>query len=242
VGSATPIVSNVGKSDGQCAGHHQLILFILMWIASIVLLALVVFSAAIVGWVYARFQGYKLSLQHKSQPIDIVLVLGGDVEREEEAARWMVQSNFQIPIYLSSPADDRPFADILKQADMLKLVKLDTSATDTVTNFTSLCTVFQKRRFKHALVVTSDYHVDRSKAVGQVILNSMGVAMSMHSIQSTQKGAAFRNLHQNTRAEPNKLRRDLLRAWIYVLVGLELSSIGRFIKPERFRHKPTLAD
>ncbi len=61
---------------------------------------------------------------------------------------------------------------------------LDGAATDTVTNFTSLVDDFVDDNLQHIYLITSDFHMRRSRVIATVVLGSRGVVVTPVSVDS----------------------------------------------------------
>ncbi len=61
---------------------------------------------------------------------------------------------------------------------------LDGAATDTVTNFTTLVDDFVDRNLQHIYLITSDYHMRRSRVIATVVLGSRGVVVTAIAVDS----------------------------------------------------------
>ena len=61
---------------------------------------------------------------------------------------------------------------------------LDGAATDTVTNFTTLVDDFVADNLHHVYLITSDYHMRRSRVIATVVLGSRGVVVTPVSLAS----------------------------------------------------------
>ncbi|KAK3244918.1 hypothetical protein CYMTET_45493 [Cymbomonas tetramitiformis] len=189
-------------------------------------------------------------------PPEAVLVLGGDGEREQLAAalaagsypgqlpsvvystslaqdsRSSIRSTLcaALPIYVSSGHDN--VGEVLSNAGVpSERVHVDVRAVDTVTNFTTLVSDFQRREVRHVLMVTSEYHVQRAIVVGSLILGSRGIAMSAISLPSTRYANGER------RESLFRVARDAARALLWIFTGFHGGSLGRMWHPERFHPK-----
>ncbi len=70
-------------------------------------------------------------------------------------------------------------------------VHIDRRAVDTVTNFTSLIQDFKNRHFQHLYLITSDFHMARSKAIATFVLGSQSIAFTPVSILSNQPSESW---------------------------------------------------
>lgn len=143
-----------------------------------------------------------------------ILILGGSHKRDIFAAKF-AELYPDIPIWVSSGADDRISAKIFHDAGIdLDRVYFDRRAIDTVTNFTSLVDDFQTRKIKHLYVVTSDYHISRASAIATIVLGSKGIAFSSISVPENRPRESF-----------FKILRDSLRAFVWLITGYTGASL-----------------
>ena len=143
-----------------------------------------------------------------------ILVLGGGQNREPAAAQLAAQHS-QLKVWVSSgllpPQANEIF---LTENVSLSRVNLDYRATDTVTNFTTLVAQLQANNIRHIYLVTSDFHMPRSKVVAFWVLGSHGIAHTPVVVSSNQP------------PEPHhKIVRDVARSWLWLLTGRTGSSL-----------------
>jgi uncharacterized SAM-binding protein YcdF (DUF218 family) len=135
-----------------------------------------------------------------------ILTLGGYRDREEFTAQF-ARFHLDLPIWVSTGSPPDVARKIFQDAEIInREVYLDRRATDTVTNFTTLVADFKKRNFKHIYVITSDFHLPRSKAIAFVILGSQGMTFTSVSIPSN-----------NAPESKIKIVRDVARAFIWIV-------------------------
>jgi uncharacterized SAM-binding protein YcdF (DUF218 family) len=144
-----------------------------------------------------------------------------------------VLSDQRVPMYISSGHGNVGEVFAAEGVPPCR-VKIDTRATDTVTNFTTMLPGLNQRDLRHILVVTSDYHMGRAGPVAQLALEGCGLACSLCSLPSTCRTGA------SAESAARKWR-DVVRIKLWLLTGLELSFLGRLTHPERFWHVPVSA-
>ena len=154
---------------------------------------------------------YRKALLDHSPP-QIVLVLGGDVDRERMGAKLARQ--FDLPLLVSG-GSNREYADWVMQQEGLpkERVQLDYRARDTLGNFTSIVDDLQRRNVRHVLMVTSEDHLPRAMAVGQVVAGSRGIHLTGVPVACTPECR-----------DEGVLKRtgDWLRAVVWVATGHDL--------------------
>ena len=145
---------------------------------------------------------------------EAILVLGGGTTREPAAAQLAAQ-NQELDVWVSSGLMPLQANEIfLTQNVSLTRVNLDYRATDTVTNFTTLVNQLQANNIRHIYLVTSDFHMQRSKAIAFWVLGSRGIAYTPVVVPSNQP------------PEPHhKIWRDVGRSLLWILTGRTGSSL-----------------
>ncbi len=111
-------------------------------------------------------------------PPQMILVLGGDAAREEVAARLARKDG--LPVVVTGGSNPEYAHWLFEQREGLPpaQVKLDYRARDTVSNFTSLVDELRNARIRHALLVTSEDHMDRALLVGRIVAGSRGIHLT----------------------------------------------------------------
>ncbi|NJL47725.1 MAG: YdcF family protein [Leptolyngbyaceae cyanobacterium SM2_5_2] len=155
-----------------------------------------------------------LTLAARQAPVpEGMLVLGGDPSREVAGAE-IARHYPDIPIWVSSGESPDRTHEIFEAVGIAKdRLYLDYSASDTVTNFTTLVPEFKRRQLRHLYVVTSDFHMARARAIGTVVLGSQGIVFTPVAITSDRP------------PEPaTKILRDLGRSLLWLATGRTGSS------------------
>lgn len=137
-----------------------------------------------------------------------ILTLGGGIEREYFTAEFATQHP-NLEIWVSTgviPDVARPIYRTFGIPD--ERVNLDRRAVDTVTNFTSVVSDFNRRRIHHIYVITSQHHMPRSKAIATLILGSAGIAFTPVSVPSGEPPESW-----------VRILRDIGRAMLWILTG-----------------------
>lgn len=116
-----------------------------------------------------------LKSQTKAANKEAILVLGGAAERERYATGF-AKSHPGLPIWVSSGSPPQYAQRIFARAGIRRSrVHLDYQAVDTVTNFTSLVDKFQAQGINKVYLITSDYHMRRSRVIGEIVFGSRGI-------------------------------------------------------------------
>jgi uncharacterized SAM-binding protein YcdF (DUF218 family) len=123
---------------------------------------------------------------HQVPTPQAIFVLGGDFNRTEYAARFW-QSHQNLDIWVSDfPEYLEMHRNIFQQSGIpFEQLHLDGRATDTVTNFTSLVGDFVSRELRHIYLITSDYHMRRSRVIATIVLGSQGIVVTPVAVAST---------------------------------------------------------
>ena len=111
-------------------------------------------------------------------PAQMILVLGGDVAREQRAADLAARQG--LPVVVSGGSNPEYAHWLFEQRQGLPphQVQLDYRARDTLSNFTSLVDDLRRARIRHALLVTSSDHMDRALLVGRIVAGSRGIHLT----------------------------------------------------------------
>lgn len=147
-------------------------------------------------------------------PPQMILVLGGDVERERVAAERARRDG--LPVLVSGGSNPE-YAHWLfgRQGLDERRVQLDYRATDTLTNFTSIVDELRRAKVRHVLLVTSSDHMERALLVGRLVAGSRGIGLTPIPVSCGE------------RCEPEGWRKvwgDGLRAALWVVTGRDLRS------------------
>jgi uncharacterized SAM-binding protein YcdF (DUF218 family) len=136
------------------------------------------------------------------------LVLGGDPQREKLAAE-LAKYYPSLDIWVSSGSAPDKARAIFQAADIPQSrVHLDYRAADTVTNFTTLVADLQKRQIHHVFLITSDFHMPRSKTIATLVLGSQGITFTPLSVPST-----------SPRESKLRILRDGGRSLLWIVTG-----------------------
>ena len=146
-------------------------------------------------------------------PAQLILVLGGDVDRERHAAA--LAQELGLPVVVSGGSNPEYAHWLFEQRQGLPpgQVQLDYRARDTLSNFTSLVDDLQRARIRHALLVTSSDHMDRAMLVGRVVAGSRGIHLTPEPVDC---GDLCRPEGRR------KIWGDGLRAVLWVVTGRDL--------------------
>ncbi len=111
-------------------------------------------------------------------PPQVILVLGGDRDREIRAAE--LARSRGLPVVVSSGTNPEYAHWLFEQRAGLPShqVRLDYRAHDTLSNFTSLVDDLRGARIRHALLVTSSDHMPRALLVGRIVAGSRGIHLT----------------------------------------------------------------
>ena len=153
--------------------------------------------------------------RHRSPEPQAILTLGGGSNRELFTAQF-AKKHPNLDIWVSSGIPRKPAMDIFRAAQIPpNRVHLDYLAVDTVTNFTSMVGEFKKRNVQHIYLITSDFHMPRSRAIATIVLGSQGIAFTPVALPSAEP-------------EESSLRiwRDVGRSILWVITGRTGASLN----------------
>jgi len=151
----------------------------------------------------------RLAIAHTEalQP-QAILTLGGGNNREVFTAQF-AQAHPDLEIWVSSGIPQEKASQIFQAAGIpAQKLHLDYRASDTVTNFTSLVAEFKQRRIRHLYLLTSDFHMPRSRAIAFFVLGSQGITTTAIAIPS----------HQSPES-PLHIMRDIGRSLLWIATG-----------------------
>jgi uncharacterized SAM-binding protein YcdF (DUF218 family) len=105
----------------------------------------------------------------------VIFVLGGEEEREIFGAKF-AHKHPNLPVWISSGAPPGYAKRVFKKAGVsAENLHLDYQAIDTVTNFTTLVDRFESKGITSVYLVTSDDHMQRARAIGEIVFGSRGI-------------------------------------------------------------------
>ena len=139
-----------------------------------------------------------------------IFVLGGDYNRTRFAGEFW-QSRRDLDIWVSdfSYTLDEHRRILKKFGVSEEQLHLDGTATDTVTNFTSLADDFVDDNLQHIYLITSDYHMRRARVIATVVLGSRGVVITPVAVAS----------RRDEDESLVKVVRDFGRSFLWVVSG-----------------------
>jgi uncharacterized SAM-binding protein YcdF (DUF218 family) len=105
----------------------------------------------------------------------VIFILGGEEEREIFGAKF-AHTHPNLPVWISSGAPPDYAKRVFKKAGVsTDNLHLDYQAIDTVTNFTTLVDRFESKGITSVYLVTSDDHIHRARAIGEIVFGSRGI-------------------------------------------------------------------
>jgi len=142
----------------------------------------------------------------------MILVLGGDVQRERVAGELAKQDG--LPVLVSGGSNPE-YANwqFGRQGLDAARVQLDYRATDTLSNFTSVVDDLKRAKVRHVLLVTSSDHMDRALLVGRIVAGSRGIQLTPVPVSCG---------HACLPETTGKVWGDGARAALWVLTGRDL--------------------
>ena len=165
-------------------------------------------------------------------PAQLILVLGGDVAREQAAARLALERG--LPVVVSGGSNPEYAQWLFAQQGLFARqglgeaqVRLDYRARDTLSNFTSVVDDLRQARVRHVLLVTSSDHMARALLVGRIVAGSRGITLTPVPVSCGDQ------------CRPEGRRKvwgDGLRAALWLLTGRDLrrwaaERLGAWLEP-----------
>ncbi len=173
--------------------------------AKIFNLSIIAFTTAML-FVVVNVPTQILLTKLKAPQPQAILMLGGNIAREHFTLEFAHQHP-ELPIWVSSGS---PYErQVLSKADLdSNRIHFDNRATDTVTNFTTTVNPLLENNIRHVYLITSDYHMRRSRAIATVVFGSKGIIVTPVSVSS-----------QHPRERNYRVVRDVVRSFVWVFSG-----------------------
>ncbi|MFN9693620.1 MAG: YdcF family protein [Synechococcaceae cyanobacterium] len=149
-------------------------------------------------------------------PPQMILVLGGDRDREMVAARLSRQDGLPVVVSGGTNPEYARWVFLERAGLPANRVLLDYRAQDTFTNFTSLVDDLRRAHVRHALLVTSSDHMDRALLVGRIVAGSRGIHLTPVPV-----ACGDLCVHEGR----GKILGDGVRAAFWVVSGRDLRSL-----------------
>lgn len=136
----------------------------------------------------------------------LILVLGGEPEREKKGGE-LARSHPSLPLLISSRRPEKIiYQRLIADGIGRDRINLDSTATNTLENFTTLVDDLEENNIRHVYLVTSDYHMNRARAIGFWIFGSRGIGYTPITVDS-----------EKTTEPAWKIPRDIIRSWVWLL-------------------------
>ena len=175
------------------------------------LLIIVTFIFTVLGTIPLRIMLTRLQVPEP----EAILVLSGNRDRHRTASE-LAQQYPKLPIWLSVGSSSA--REIFKEAGIdTNRLHSDDRATDTVTNFTTMVEPLKEHDIHHVYLITSDYHMRRSRVIGTVVFGSRGIIFTPLEV------ASERDTETKIRAA-----RDFSRSLVWIFTG----RTGASLKPK----------
>ena len=173
---------------------------------------------------FTPFRKYLTVYANNKSP-EIILVLGGDIDRERVGVG--LANILKLPLVISGGSNPEHARWLIKQSGIpIDQVKLDYRPQDTFSNFTSFLDDFSSSEFRHVLLVTSKDHLPRAMSVGQVIAGSRGIRLTGISVDCSPNC---------DRERWQKHFFDSVRALTWVFTGRDLKNYASRKWPKLFK-------
>ena len=149
-------------------------------------------------------------------PPQMILVLGGDRDREKLAARLSREDGLPVVVSGGTNPEYARWVFLERAGLPADRVLLDYRAQDTFSNFTSLVDDLRRAHVRHALLVTSSDHMDRAMLVGRIVAGSRGIHLTPVPVSCGDLC-----VHEGR----SKIWGDGLRAAFWVVSGRDLRTL-----------------
>lgn len=149
-----------------------------------------------------------------------ILILGGDNYLRLRLAARFAQSHPRLDIWISDRSQLFPFNQHLMEEAGIPESRLhyDLCATDTVTNFTCTVERFVEKDIRHLFLLTSDYHMARSRAIATLVFGSKGIAVTPVSLPFPA--------HLSQPESKLRILRDCIRSLVWIGTGRTGASLN----------------
>jgi len=177
-------------------------------------LAIMILSG--IGWAISigPINPFVRTLINQREP-QLILVLGGDIDREVLGLR--VAKELNLPIVISGGSNPEYSRWLVEKEGLSStLVKRDYRAKDTLSNFTSLVGDLSNNGISHALLITSEDHLNRAMAIGNIVAGSRGIRLSSISVPCS-------SFCENESQGKHYI--DLIRAIMWVATGQDIKQM-----------------
>lgn len=177
------------------------------------LLLAIALLAILLGYIPLRLA---ITQVRVSQP-QAIFVLGGHYRRMTFAAEFW-QSHRDLEIWLSGVIPNPSLERVFAKANIPdRVIHYEQCATDTVTNFTCNVDRFARDRMWRVYLITSDYHMRRSRAIATFIFGSRGIIATPIVVS-----------HQSPKPRESiwKVLRDCVRSILWLFTGRSGASLN----------------
>ena len=147
-------------------------------------------------------------------PPQMILVLGGDIDRERAAGALARRDGLPVLVSGGSNPEYAHWLFDHEGVDETR-VQLDYRATDTLSNFTSVVDDLKRANVRHVLLVTSSDHMERALLVGRLVAGSRGIGLTPVAVPCGDRCAPEGR---------RKVWGDATRALLWVITGRDLRS------------------
>ncbi len=153
-----------------------------------------------------------------------ILVLNGNPNRIQFAAElWKSHQSFDIWVSAGSEGERQAYSRIFAAAGIPpEQIHYDPCATDTVTNFTCTVDDFVRAQLRHLYLITSDYHIDRSRAIATFVLGSQGIIVTPIAVPAPHF----------PRESRWRIVRDSVRSIVWIFTGRTGASLNPRVETE----------
>jgi uncharacterized SAM-binding protein YcdF (DUF218 family) len=148
-----------------------------------------------------------------------ILVLEGQTSRVYRGAD-LAQQYPTLPVWVSGNPEGQPLNEaIFRQVGVAaSRVYYDNCATDTVTNFSCTVADLTEQQIHHVYLVTSDYHMTRSRIIAAVVFGSRGIVVTPVVIAAPDRRPE----------SPFRTLRDVVRAILWLVTGKTGASLNPY--------------
>lgn len=130
-----------------------------------------------IGWTVYIY--YNLDIGQSPQVSDVIIVAGGQTYRETKAKELLNQGYSRSNKVIISPISEQGMLSRKEYNELIvnpANIEIEDKATSTWTNATESIKIMEKRGWKSAIVVTSDFHTRRTRLAFERAARGKGIS------------------------------------------------------------------
>jgi uncharacterized SAM-binding protein YcdF (DUF218 family) len=151
----------------------------------------------------------RIAIAHLVAPQPQAIFLLGGGHRREVATALFAKNHPDLDIWISTGiTPERSEFYFTREGVSMDRVHHDYRAIDTVTNFTTMVEVFAQRDIHHVFLLTSEFHMARSRVIATLVFGFNGIIVTPIPLPNERDSEAWW-----------KIPRDIFRSVLWILTG-----------------------